>query len=310
MKLYQAATILSSLSAAPLIQDNHQLQLVDRNGVKFPYYYPKPTIKKFSPQDKPLPMNREESFKFGREQLVKELNIKDSDLKITSQYEDASGTVHIYAVRTYGGVPVSNNNAAIHIKDGQVQSISHSFSLAEPPKYVTRKRISFEEAVKAAEFVLSIKRDDFPEQTVFIQVPSGDLVEAYQFQMRDSQKAKFYQVSVDKYDGQMIQVVDYVRKASYKGVPLNKHNPNDGMEFIKDPEDLKASPRGWVSDGKKKYKETKGNNVVSMIKGKTVGASNNAGDFDSQFDPSKDFDSTENQRAATINNFFCILALM
>ena len=251
-------------------------------------------------------MTREESFKFGRDQLVKELNIKNSELKVTSQYQDASGTVHIYAVRTYGEIEVDNQNAAIHLKNGQVQSISHSFSLSEPPKlFAQPKKISLEEAVKSAEEKFGIKRDEIPEKTVYIQVPSGSLVESYQFQLRDDSLAKFYQVSVDKSSGQVIQVVDYVLKASFNVIKFTKHNPNDGFESLNDPAYDGSSPKGWNNDGTTEYQETQGNNVKSTLSGNTIKSSSGL-DFDSKFDPSKDFDSTDNQRAAVINNFYCI----
>jgi extracellular elastinolytic metalloproteinase len=61
--------------------------------------------------------------------------------------------------------------------------------------------------------------------------------------------------------GQVVQVVDYVRKASYEVIKLPHMTPLDGFSIVTNPNDKDSSPIGWHNDGDKIYKTTQGNNV-------------------------------------------------
>lgn len=299
--------MLASIKGVPVEpKDPYQLKLTKK---AVPYHYTTPIVKKAAHVVShnlvpPRLMTRDEAVEFGRKALLKELGLKESELKIVNNVQDSSGAVHIYAKRIVNGIEVANQNAAINVKDGQVTSMSSSFTTATPVKFLTSpKMISLEDAVKNAQEELGATRDDFPVTTAYIQVPSGDLVEAYQFQLRNPSNFLFYQASVDKHSGKVIQVVDYVKKATFKAIPFTKHDPTDGFENIVDPENLKASPKGWNNDGKKEYKETRGNNVKSTIEGHTVKSTHDLV-FDDVFSATKKFDTEENEEAATINNFY------
>ncbi|KAI8893623.1 Fungalysin metallopeptidase-domain-containing protein [Globomyces pollinis-pini] len=301
--------------AAPTTVETHELQYVKRNGVSSAFYYPQVSTKSFpvnhvSTRDVQTP---EQLTKIAVDAFVKEYNLSAEDIKVTQSHQDVvSGLTHVYVVRSINGIPVDNNNGAIHLKNGKVVQLSSSFSgsLQKRSENVlpATKVITLEEAVKRASKELGAPRDSIAEKLVYVQVPSGKLVYAYQFQLKTEDFSKFYQVTVDTATGQLVQVVDYINKASYNVIKLPKNDPRDGFETVTDPADKKASPFGWHKDAKSTYTTTQGNNVDSRINGflwfKTRidgGASLN---FDTKFDATADPTTEANKRAAIVNGFY------
>jgi extracellular elastinolytic metalloproteinase len=93
----------------------------------------------------------------------------------------------------------------------------------------------------------------------------------HQFQIRNQESIKWYHVSVDVHNGdtiltlgQIVEVVDYVHKASYKVIQLPNKSPLDGFSVVVDPMDIVSSPLGWHSDKNNNYTTTRGNNVLNV----------------------------------------------
>ncbi|KAJ3271318.1 hypothetical protein HDV01_006914, partial [Terramyces sp. JEL0728] len=238
-----------------------------------------------------------------------ELGLTKDDLEIQQSYRDDAGVDHLYAVRKINGVKVDNHNANVHVKNGQVLAFSASFSgknqsLTARSVAATQPKVSLEDAVKVASKQLGAPRDDFPASQVYVQVPSGKLVFAHQFQLRDDAKNKWYQVSVDAQTGQIVQTVDYYSHlATYKVVKLPKTNPSQGFEVVTDPSDKTASPNGWHKTSSTSFTTSQGNNVESKI-GSLKADGGSSLTFTHSYDATKEPTTAANKQAAIINNFY------
>lgn len=286
-----------------------------RRGQQLPFYYPAVTYSSFSP----IPLSGlakrsdQDDLSFGHSQLLIRLKVRDEELKIRDTNRDSAGVLHIYAVGVKNKIVVDNHNAAIHIQHGQVLSFSSSFSGASLNKRSIEPEsvspISLDSAVKIAQDHFKIGRDGFPSKQVYVQVPSGDIRLSYQFQLRDDDKSKWYQVSVDASTGSIVQAIDYYNEYSIKALVLPKLAPADGFDTISDPSSNIASPKGWHNDGAKAYTDTQGNNVMSRIAGArgkpdiTVDGGS-ALQFDHLWSAADAPDSAENRKASIINNFY------
>ncbi|KAJ2999350.1 hypothetical protein HDV02_003131 [Globomyces sp. JEL0801] len=295
--------------AAPTSPQTHDIQLIKRNGVKSAFYYPKPVSKSF-PVSHVVTRDVSEAdiTVLATAALIKEFTLDASELKITQSHTDDAGVTHIYFVRTINGVTVDNNNCAVHIKNGKVIQASSSFSgglakreeKVQPPTMV----VSLEDAVQIASKELAAPRDAIPAKFVYVQSASGKLIHAHQFQLRSPDNSKFYQVSVATDNGQLVQVVDFMNKASYNAIALPNSDPRDKFSTVTDPSDKKASPNGWHKDTKT-YTDTQGNNAISAVSGKTVSGGSSL-EFDTKFNPAEDATSEANKRAATVNTFYLV----
>ncbi|KAI8894730.1 Fungalysin metallopeptidase-domain-containing protein [Globomyces pollinis-pini] len=307
-KIIAAFTLALASQAAPTAPLSHDLQFVKRNGLSTPFYYPKPIAKSF-PVNHAIArsVSATDVEKIALEALSKEFSLNASELKIAQSHTDAAGVTHIYALHTINGVSVDNHNCAVHIKNGKVISISSSFTgelqkrdLVSAPVVA----VPLEEAVAIATKEFGVPRDDQPAKMVYVQVPSGKLVYAHQIQLQNEDSSKFYQVSVAADNGQIVQVVDFVSKVSYKVIALPNNDPRDGFSTVTDPADKKASPEGWHKDTKP-YTDTQGNNAISAAAKTTVNGGESlsfGGVFDSFAAPT----SEGNKQAATVNSFYLV----
>ncbi|KAJ3332287.1 hypothetical protein HDU91_003127, partial [Kappamyces sp. JEL0680] len=302
------AQILASLAliqAAPTPASRHELQYISKRDLQQPFFYPEVVTKDFPAPTAGLRLADSDAVSLGVTELAKELNLPESELQVSHSYRDAAGVMHVFASRLLNGQPVDNHNAAIHIKDGQVVYLTSSI-----PKSANRlasaspvATLSLDEAVKIATKELGLPRDDHAAKTVYIQLPSGSLAFAHQFQLRDDAKQRWVQVSVDAHNGQVIQVVDYVNEASYTVIALPKVSALDGFSKVVDPANAKASPKGWHSDGTTSYTVTQGNNIDSHIGSyRTSGGASL--DFNPVWDATKEPTVQANKDAAIVNNFY------
>ncbi|KAJ3320774.1 hypothetical protein HDV06_005067 [Boothiomyces sp. JEL0866] len=308
MKSFLKALIVSGLVQAAPMKETHSLHYVKRNGVDLPFWYPETTSKIFSISDSLTTQSPQDAVKFGTDYLLKQLGLAQEDLEIQQSYQDDAGVTHVYAIRKINGVKVDNHNANVHVKNGQVLSFSASFSnitqLKPTNVAASQAKVTLEEAVQIAEKQYGVPKDTFPATQVYIQVPSGKIVYAHQFQLKDSKKAKWYQVSVDAQTGQIIQTVDYFKHlATYKVVKLPKSNPSQGFEVVNDPSDKTASPQGWHKTATDSFTTTQGNNIESMI-GDLKADGGASLTFNTNWDPNSEPTVDANQKAAIINNFY------
>ncbi|KAJ3307427.1 hypothetical protein HDV03_000075 [Kappamyces sp. JEL0829] len=305
--------ILASIAlaqAAPSTAPLHQLQYVKKRDTEHPFYYPAVTTRDYpkpNPAFAPLPDS--DAVALGKNQLLHDLSLSAEELEVTQFHRDASGTMHVYARRVLNGVPVDNQHAAIHIQNGQVVYMSSSIaassaSRAKSTAAPATPAISLDKAVAIATQALGLKRDSVPATKAYVQLPSSALALTHQFQLRDDEKHKWVQVSVDAHNGQIVQVVDYVNDlATYKVLALPKVAAPEGFVSANDNANPNASPQGWHSDGSSSYTDTQGNNIDSHIGSYRTsgGASLN---FDTAWDAAQEPTAQVNKDAAIVNNFY------
>ena len=66
--------------------------------------------------------------------------------------------------------------------------------------------------------------------------------------MHSRNASEWLQVSVDAFNGNILQVVNFKAFATYNVIPFQETNPsNSDFVKIQDPQNLKYSPLGWVS---------------------------------------------------------------
>jgi extracellular elastinolytic metalloproteinase len=308
MHFLSAFTLSMVAQAAPTLK-THDLEYVKRNEVSSPFFYPENTFETFPVTEASslVELSPEDILKAGHDAIVKKLGIAPEAFKITNSNIGTDGITHIYGVHVINGVPVDNEHAAVHLtKGGQIVAQSASFQASNSfvdnvsePKAV----VSLDEAVKVASKQLGAPRDDFPASNVYVKIPSGQLVYAHQFQLRDDAQSKWYQVAVDAANGQVVQVVDYVQQATLKVVAFPNTDPRDGFSVVSNVDDKTASPSGWNSDGRTSYTDTQGNNVDSRIG--TFRADGGAAlNFDTAWDGAAEPTTEANRRTAVVNNFY------
>ena len=324
------ALLTIAANALPAEQLN-DLHLVKRGNQNLPYFYPPSNVQTTQsvsiPSTSYAALTDDQIASLAIATLVKELGVSTAELKIASQFKDAYKVTHVYVDKLMGGVIVKNHNAAVHIKNGVVASFSSSFIKSQPKvtegassassvtdssPIVTAEIatpqiiVNLNEAVKTAETKLGVKKDSFEANLAYLEIPGGSVVYVHQFQLRDDKASKWYRVSVDSKNGQIVQIVDYYnRAAKYNAIKFPNVVPTDGFEFITGDEDKKASPNGWNSDGTTTYTTTQGNNVDVSIGSYRPDAGSSL-KFDSKWDASEAPDSDANKKASATHLFYLI----
>ena len=281
-----------------------------------PFYYPKVSqdiISESSPVSAFGPglaalrstSSGDADLKFGRKEIMQRLGISKNDFVITKSHTDNAGVVHVYASELVNGIPVDNHNVAVHVKNGVVIAFSSSFTSSQA-KLVKRSisvapaapSVSIEEAVKTASEIYKAPVDKSTPKLVYVSIPSGDLVLAYQFQLRDDTKSLWYQISVDSTSGKVIQVINYYNKFMIKAITLPKASADEGFDVLQNPFHPQSSPIGWGGDS------TEGNNVISMIDLETFKGTSDLDFTNYEWQMNEEPDSENNKKAAIVNNFY------
>ncbi|KAI8899169.1 Fungalysin metallopeptidase-domain-containing protein [Globomyces pollinis-pini] len=307
---YKELTSLALFLAVNALPTSNDVTYIKReNTNEIPFYYPAVTSKSF-----PVPQvasfakpTEEDVLRVAREALKKEFKLSDGDFTIKQHHTDREGVTHVYAIRTIDGVPVDNNNCAVHLKGDSVVSMSTSFtgSIQKRSNTVATATVTvpLEEAVGIASKELGVERDDFPSSLVYIQVPGGKIVYAHQFQLKSPDSTKWFQVTSDTATGKIVQVVDYVSHANFTVLGLPKNDPRESFDKVVDPAFIGSSPKGWNEDGQTKYTDSQGNNVISTIKKVTTDGGKKL-DFTTAFNAKEEPSTEGNKRVAIVNNFY------
>jgi extracellular elastinolytic metalloproteinase len=234
--------------------------------------------------------------------LQTRLNIDQGSYQAT--HSAVTDTVtHVYLKQVINGIPVVNGVANVALKSGaKVASYGANFV---KPSHVSSATpsITVDQALAAAEKQLSATRvADAPTSTEYFLTAQNEAVLVHVVQVQTANVANWFQAYVDAATGSVIGQVDFVAHASYKVLPIQKQDPREGLELLVDPEDLTASPSGWVIGG-----VTAGNNAVAY-KGATsaTGAQSSSGVFDYTYDDTKAPTDTTNVAAAKVNSFYVV----
>ncbi|KAI8903361.1 Fungalysin metallopeptidase-domain-containing protein [Gorgonomyces haynaldii] len=297
-----ASALLYSVQAAPAAHSN-DLVYVKRGDEFVPFYYPESTVVEGNASFAPVDQSESGIAQAAIDAVVAQTSVNAADLKVVDQYTDLKGVTHVYVDRLINGVAVSNHNAAVHFKDGQVISLSASFggNNLKAPTVVDKVSVTLDKAIKIAKAQFKADKDDVPAKIEYLELPNNVISKAHVFQVRDDANAIWKQVSVDASTGQVVRVVDYVNYATYRAIKFPNKKPTDGFSDVVNPENAKASPNGWTAGS-----VTTGNNVdVFVNNGATRGTGTN-GVFTSSWDASLNPNVGANIQASTVNLFYII----
>ncbi|KAH6561948.1 hypothetical protein BASA50_001003 [Batrachochytrium salamandrivorans] len=306
------ALVSSAVVAVPatsLTSHKKAIASLNSESTDVPFYFPS-SVYEHLPRTEGSSFthtSEEDSVKIGIDYIISKLDLAPSDFQTNNVFTDAAGTTHIYGCQVINGARIANHQASIHVNAGVVTSYSTSFGTAQhftknsfaAPS--TKAAMTFEKVSAGASAKLGVPvYSKFSHILEYVEQPDGALVYAYKFQLRDSPLTKWVQVWSNANTGQVIQVVDFSNKISFRAIPLPRHSPDDGFDLIQNPEFKASSPNGWVDDN-----TTKGNNAVAVSPFNSIGASaNRKGVFDAKFDENEDPRTATNEQVSSINLFY------
>ena len=202
------------------------------------------------------------------------------EMELTDEVKSISGATHYYFRQTYQNIPVYNAQLQVHMtKTGEIVSVNNSFvgdlagavqqtarsiDAATAMEFAARelgmdysgKPIQVEQATakRGATYRQADLSDNAIEaKLVYIQTGPNSVALAWNFQFITEHAAP--NITVDASTGQLITSFNMMSHASYKvyepplAGPFHADlvPPADGRSLAVDPEDITASPAGWLN---------------------------------------------------------------
>ncbi|KAI0641703.1 Fungalysin metallopeptidase-domain-containing protein [Trametes meyenii] len=172
---------------------------------------------------------------------------------------------HAFVNQQINGVPVANAVANVAFNSAK-KVVSFGSSFVKPKSIPsTTPSVSLETAIAKAESALSGKFNEHPATLEFVAKKDGSLALTHVVQIQNDDTGTWFEAFVDAHSGELVQLTDFVAKASYRVLPITKETLLEGFEVLTDPQNIAASPNGWHSiDGVTTTTDTSGNNVITF----------------------------------------------
>ncbi|KAF9057048.1 Fungalysin metallopeptidase-domain-containing protein [Panaeolus papilionaceus] len=307
-----ALAYASTSSAAPFTPSvkfsTHHTREVG-NGLKVETFHPSSTFETFDTGiDHPL--SKRDAFSLKDAAIAfagSHLSMDHSAINFRSGFE---GDVahHAFLRQTHDGVPFANAVANVAFnKANKVVSFGSSFV---KPKSIgsSKPTLSADQAIAAAEKTLDGKFNDHPTTLEYVVKADSTAVLTHVVQIENEETGAWFEAFIDAHTGELVSVTDFVAKASYRVLPIQKEILTDGFETLTNPADTSASPMGWHNTGSG---ESSGNNAVAY-KGSTSATSSQSSstqNFVFTQDPSSAPTVQANVDAARTNAFYIVNSL-
>ncbi|KAJ1341696.1 hypothetical protein BSLG_010831 [Batrachochytrium salamandrivorans] len=303
------ALVSSAVIAVPMADNVYKRSAasLDPSSTVPPFYFPESFYESIPYSgDAPSPSSEEDDAKTATDFISKKLNLGANDFKVVNSYTDSFGISHVYGTHMVNGASVSNHQAAAHVKNGQVTFFSTSFGtdqhLAKRDLAISAPEatLSFKEVSVIASTQLKIPvYSEFAYTLEYVAQSDGKVVYTYKFQLRDDPLTRWVQVWCDTTTGEVIQVSDFSKKASYQVIALPSRDPTDGFSGLARVSTKEPTRRRWT-DGK----VTEGNNAIALTpSGKTTQSIGNDV-FYTKFNSKEDPATVANIAAAAVNLFY------
>ncbi|KAJ7253783.1 Fungalysin metallopeptidase-domain-containing protein [Mycena rebaudengoi] len=249
-----------------------------RSGLTLEAYHPASTYETFGEGiDHPL---RKRLLESAAAFLQGKLRLKAQNAVFRARFSGAHAR-HAYAKQSHEGLFFANAVANVAFNEAD-KVVAFGSSFFNPTSIASSTpSISFDDACATAEKHLGGSHDGLP-----------------------TAELKYF-AKADGSAAQLLSVVDYVSKASYRVIPIKKQSVPDGFA-LRNPSDRAASPRGWHSTPFGVSTTTSGNNVVSYKGGPKLGVDRQSAPgqvFAYTQDASKKPTVPANVAAPIVNNF-------
>jgi len=295
MNAYATLFVLSLLLSTPNLSHGSRLNV--------PFVNPKPTHRVYSTQSIPAPASalpiapREVALAFAKKQF----NLKEGDYLVTSSYASSNGITHVYLKQLLKGIEVTNANMNINVaKDGAILSYGSTFLpitgqvLAKSKawdgatrkvtpadafktfaRYIKKEAPQVREVPATNEFIggkktyeltdIPFASENVPVDQAYVQTSDGTLVATWRMQVPLSDNDNWFHAHVAADGSQVVRMVDWTADASYNVIKLGDNDLDSAKRtLVTDPQNIKASPKGWHDQGTKKFTTTIGNNVYAQ----------------------------------------------
>ncbi|PSS38032.1 hypothetical protein PHLCEN_2v117 [Hermanssonia centrifuga] len=226
------------------------------------------------------------------------LGLSDGSISFKSGFAGEAAK-HAFVKQKVNGVPLANAVANVAFNNAnKVVAFGSSFV---KPTFVpsTTPQISLEDAISKAETLLNGKFNEWPATVEFVAQEDGSLALTHVVQIQNDETGSWLEAFIDAHSGKLVQVTDFVTKASYRVLPITKETLPEGFELLVDPQDTTASPDGWHSDG------TTTTTTTASQTATTSESSTNL-IFDFTQDPTQAPTATNNLNAARVNAFYIV----
>ncbi|KAI0341873.1 hypothetical protein BDW22DRAFT_1331315 [Trametopsis cervina] len=277
------------------------------NGLSVASFHPETTYETFADGiDHPLNKRATEDLEDASVSAVHaRLGLSQDQVAFKSGYSGEAAH-HGYVRQLVNGIPVANAVANVAFNNAN-KLVAFGSSFVKPKNVASATPIiSVEQAISKAESALGGKYDQWPTSLEYVAKEDNSLKLAHVVQIRDDSKGLWVEAFVDAHNGDVIQLTDFVAKATYFVLPLSQEYPTAGFEFVTDPQDTDASPNGWHDAGS--TLTTSGNNAVSFKDTDATATSvqSSDGTFDYETDLTQAPGVAINVDAARVNTFYVV----
>ncbi|CAE6475441.1 unnamed protein product [Rhizoctonia solani] len=288
----------------------HHSRSVGPHGVQASVYQPESTFETYGVNGMDHPLSKraiqatpEEAAKAF---LESKLGVGPENLsRRTGHADDRTRVSNEYFRQQFNGIPVANAVANVALKDGKILSFGASFIR---PKSIASTTPTFpkQNAIAKAETLTGVKYNSFPVGLEYFAKDNDQVVLTHTVQVQNTTTMESYLVYVDAMNGEVVNMVDFTTKASYRAIPFASQDPRGGFKVINDPHDPVSSPNGWHQYGTTTTTSTSGNNVISYdgSTGETSSQSSATNNYNYVFNPAAEPNVNPNADVARVNAFY------
>ncbi|KAM5541592.1 hypothetical protein V8D89_004782 [Ganoderma adspersum] len=314
--VYLAVTLASTVSAAPFTGSlklrSFQTRAVS-SGLTVESFHPESSFETFGVDGVDHPLSKRGDFDIQDATvsfIESKTGFKADGVNFRTSFS-SDVTQHAYVRQQINGIPVANAVANVAFnQDNKVVSFGHSFVTAPSAKSIpkTDPTLSAQDAISKAESALAGKYNSHPTTLEWVAKKDGSLALAHVVQVQNDEKHEWFEAFVDAHTGDVIQLTDFVAKASYRVLPISKQTLTEGFETLHDPANLHASPKGWNYKGTAATNDTSGNNAIAYKNSDTgtTKQSSSGQNFIFTQDPTADPTTANNVAAAVTNAFYIV----
>ncbi|KAF9488922.1 hypothetical protein BDN71DRAFT_1484991 [Pleurotus eryngii] len=266
--VFLAVTYASATSASPFPGSakhaTHRVREVGR-GLQVETFHPPSSFETFGTGiDHPLSKRDNPDLEESTIAFVEsKLGVAKDAISFKSGFAGETAK-HAFVKQSHDGIPFANAVANVAFNnDNKVVSFGSSF--VKPKKIASSTpSVSLTDAIAKAEELIDGQHNDHPPTLEFLALQDGSVALTHVIQIQNDETGAWVEAFIDAHTGELHSVTDFVAKASYRVLPIQKEILTQGFETLTDPQDLTASPQGWHSDGTTSTTTTAGNNAIAF----------------------------------------------